>query len=115
MSQIFIGIFLDEDVNVLIAELVRSRGFSAISTSETGRKGKTDKEQLEFASKNKYTLLTHNRVDFENLAREYFENNTTHHGIIIAVRRSPQEIARRLLVILNDVPADEIINQIIYI
>jgi hypothetical protein len=38
-----------------------------------------------------------------------------HYGIIFAVRRPPQEIARRLLVILNQVTADEMENQVRYI
>jgi hypothetical protein len=38
-----------------------------------------------------------------------------HYGVIFAVRRSPQEIAQRLLVILNQVTADEMQNQVRYI
>lgn len=38
-----------------------------------------------------------------------------HGGIILAVRRPPQEIVRRLLVIINHVTADEMKNQIRYI
>jgi hypothetical protein len=38
-----------------------------------------------------------------------------HYGVIFAVRRSPQEIAQRLLVILNQVRADEMQNQVRYI
>ena len=115
MSSLFIGTFLDEDVNVLVAEIIRSRGFTVITTSEIGRKGKSDAQQLEFAVENEYIILTHNRVDFEDLAQNYFAENKTHCGIIIATRHSPQEIARRLLIILNNVTADEIVNQIIYI
>jgi hypothetical protein len=59
--------------------------------------------------------LTHNRADFEILAGEHFEADRTHFGIIIAVRRLPHELARRLLVILNDVAAEEMMNQVIYI
>jgi hypothetical protein len=33
-----------------------------------------------------------------------------HYGVIFAVRRSPQEIAQRLLVILNQVTADEMLS-----
>jgi hypothetical protein len=38
-----------------------------------------------------------------------------HYGVIIAVRRSPQEIAQRLLKILNQVTSDEMQNQVRYI
>jgi hypothetical protein len=54
-------------------------------------------------------------VDFEALARRYFEDKKRHSGIIIAVRRHPQELARRVLTLLNSLTADEIENQIRYI
>ena len=61
------------------------------------------------------TLLTHNRADFEVLAQQYFTTGQTHYGIIIAVRRLPYDIARRLFAILNQVTADEMQNQVRYI
>jgi len=115
MSQIFIELYLDEDVSVLIAELIRARGFSVTTTHTAKNLGKSDAEQIEFAVSQRKVLLTHNRVDFENLAKDYFIENKTHYGIIIAVRRLPNEMAQRLLTILNDVTGDEMINQIRYI
>jgi hypothetical protein len=38
-----------------------------------------------------------------------------HHGIILAVRRRPYEIARRLILILNQVTADEMRDQLRYV
>lgn len=115
MNELFIKFYLDEDVDILIAELIRSQKFQAISTNEVNRKGKSDPQQLEYAISRNYTIVTHNRVDFEQLAQAYFFGNQTHCGIIIAVQRSPHEIAARLLKILNDNTADEMTNQIIYI
>jgi hypothetical protein len=60
-------------------------------------------------------LLTHNRTDFEALAQQYFAAGQVHYGIIVAVRRPPQAITRRLLTILNQVTADEMENQLRYI
>jgi len=59
--------------------------------------------------------LTHNRIDFEGLAKEYYAFNKKHCGIIIAADNSPQEVVRRLITILNDLTADEIVNQVVYI
>jgi hypothetical protein len=56
------------------------------------------------------TLVTHNRTDFEELVHAYFASGQMHYGVIFAVRRSPQEIAQRLLVILNQVTADEMLS-----
>lgn len=75
----------------------------------------SDEEQLEFAVNEKRVLLTHNRVDFEELATQYFQENKTHYGIIIAVLRLPNETVKRLLEILNQNTVDEMINQIRYI
>jgi len=112
VNELFIKFYLDEDVEVLIAELIRSQNFQAVSTDEVGRKGKSDSQQLEYAVSQNYAIVTHNRMDFEELARAYFFNHQTHRGIIISVQRQPHEIVERLLKILNDFTADEMKNQI---
>lgn len=115
MSRLFIELYLDEDVSVLIADLLRSRGFVATTTQEAGNLGCADSRQLEYAANHRKALLTHNRADFELLAQKYFSEGRPHSGIVIAVRRSPIEIARRLLRILNSVTSDEMENQIRYV
>ena len=115
MSEIFIELYFDEDVSVLIADLIRARGFSVMTTYQAKNLRKSDAEQLEFAARQKKVLLTHNRVDFEKLAAKYFTENQTHYGIIITVRRLPNDMGQRTLKILNDITSDEIINQILYI
>ena len=115
MSRVFIELYLDEDVDVLIADLVRARGFTAITTQEAGQTGNSDDDQLAYAVSLQNSFLTHNRVDFEKLAQAYHAAGQPHYGIIIAVRRPPYEILRRLLRVLNNVTADEIQNQVRYI
>jgi len=100
---------------VLVADLLRARGFVATTTQEARNLGCSDREQLEYAITQRQALLTHNRADFELLARQYFSSGRSHHGIIVAVRRPATEIVRRLLVILNSVTRDEIENQLRYI
>jgi hypothetical protein len=51
----------------------------------------------------------------EELVQSYFNAGEMHCGVIFAVRRSPQEIAKRLLVILNQVTSQEMENQVRYI
>ncbi len=115
MNELFIRVYLDEDVNVLVAGIVRSQAFKILTASESRRKGKNDAEQLKYATENGYVILTHNRIDYEELARDYFTNNKTHNGIIIATRHPPYKIAERLFGILNNFAADEMTNQIVYI
>lgn len=115
MNELFTSVYLDEDVNVLIAKLVRLQNFRVLTATEANRRGKSDAEQLAFAAENGYAILTHNRRDFEELAQVYFMNNQMHGGIIVSVRRPPPKIVEKLLDILDDFTADEMINQIIYI
>ncbi len=115
MNDIFIKLYLDEDIDILIAELIRSQGFQAATTDELGRKGQSDLQQLEYAVSRQSVIVTHNRLDFEELMQRYFTESQTHYGIIIAVQRQPHDIAELLLKILNDFTADEMKNQIIYI
>ena len=115
MSSIFVELYLDEDVDVLVADLLKAKGFVAITARDAGLLHKDDDVQLEYAISRQKALLTHNRADFERLAQEYFSSGKTHSGIILAVRHSPYEIARRLLRILNQVTADEMRDQLRYI
>ncbi|MGH9897949.1 MAG: DUF5615 family PIN-like protein [Pyrinomonadaceae bacterium] len=81
----------------------RSTGTSSATAQAAGRKDEDDDEQLAYAVNQHQTLLTHNRDHFVALAQEYFTAGRKHYGIIIAVRRPPHEIVRRLLPILNQI------------
>ncbi|MEH2171763.1 DUF5615 family PIN-like protein [Nostoc sp.] len=115
MSNLFIRLYLDEDVNVLVADLLKARGFDALTVRDAGQLHRSDEEQMAYAATQGRTLVTHNRTDFEELIRAYFDSEQMHYGVIYAVRRPPQELAKRLLAILNQVTADEMENQVRYI
>ena len=115
MSRLFINLYLDEDVDVLIADLLRAYGYSVTTTAADGRLGTSDAEQLEYAAAQGMAILTDNRVDFEGLFQDYLTTGRSHAGILVAVRRLPHDILRRLLLVLNQVTADEMANQVRYI
>ena len=58
-------VYLDEDVDVLLARLLSSRGFDCLTASELGHLGWTDQQHLEWAAAEERIMITHNRVDFE--------------------------------------------------
>ena len=115
MSRLFIELYLDEDVNVLVANLLRGRGIVAITTREAGLLQNSDADQLAHAVSQGKTFLTHDRADFEALAQEYADANKKHYGIILEARHPPYEFVRRLMRIINQVTADEIEVQVRYI
>ena len=47
--------------------------------AEQATLGKTDREQLEFATAQGRCLLTHNRVDVERLHLQYIEEDRQHY------------------------------------
>jgi len=115
VNDLFIEIYLDEDVSVLVAELLRARGFVVVTTQQVGNLGTSDRDQLEYATSHQLTLLTHNRADFEKLTQEHYSLGVEHSGVIIAVRRPPMNLVKRLLGVIDSVARDEMRNQIIYI
>lgn len=98
---------------ILLADLIRARGFSVTTTRDAENLHASDEQQLAYAVQQQATFFTHNRTDFEDLATSYFTNNQ--HHAVIAVRNPVHEIARRLLIILNHVTADEMQDQLRYI
>lgn len=115
MNKLFVSIYLDEDVNVLLAEMLRNRGYDAVSTTETGMKGSSDRAQFEYAIENERAILTHNRVDFENLVQEYFSSHRKHYGVVISSRKPVKDILNNLLIVLNNYTSEEMQDQVIYI
>ena len=113
--RLFTALFLDEDVDILVARLLRARAFGVLTTVEAGRRGRDDEAQLAFAAASGYAIVTHNRADYENIARMYLAENRRHAGIIVAVRNPPHEIVRRLLRILDQLTADEMHDQLLYL
>ena len=113
--KLFASLYLDEDFSVLIAALLEAQGFDVTTARDEGMLGKSDPEQLEFASNHGRCIVTHNRVHFEQLHREYLESERHHWGIIISAHRRPYEIARRLARLLNALTADEIADNLFYV
>lgn len=115
MSGSWVELNLDEDVDPLLGKLIKARGYHYKTTMESGMIGATDSAQLTFACQEGRTIMTHNRAHFETLAAEFFDSGRMHPGIIIAVRRPPHQLARRLLAILGSTTREAIKNQLIYI
>lgn len=106
-------LYLDEDVHGLLAALLRARNISVETTQESNMLGESDEDQLTYAIKSKAALVTHNRVDFENLHTRYLEKSIKHYGIIILIRRDVHLMGNRLSRFLQT--HDEITNKLWYV
>jgi predicted nuclease of predicted toxin-antitoxin system len=111
---IFAAFYVDEDMSALVATLLRSRGLDITTVPEQKTLGKTDSEQLEFATSLGRCLLTHNRVDFERLHLQYMQEDRQHAGIIVIPQKNAYEVAQRIGLLANALMANEIMNQLLY-
>jgi hypothetical protein len=95
-------VYLDEDVDVLLAPLLAAHGIDCLTTLAAGNLGHTDAEQLEFALHESRVLITDNRTDFEILAVAWWGQQRGHAGIVPAVRRADTyDLLRHLLPVLQ--------------
>lgn len=94
-------VYLDEDVSVLLAELLRSRSVDAVTARDEKMLGKSDEEHFQYACTHQRTIITHNRVDFEHLYSSAVEKSIHNYGIIcLSRKRDVFETSRRIILLL---------------
>ena len=111
-----IKLYLNEDIPPDLAKLLRERGFDIISTYEVGVGGKSDEEQIEFASREGRVILSCNFHDFLKLAKEWFVAGKAHYGIIISYhqysRKDLGKLLQAIIELLNNITPEEIYNTV---
>ena len=113
MAKIFL--LLDEDVRPLLADILRQRGYDAVHVLDLQRTGKTDAEQLEYATNQQRAILTHNIRDFIRLNRQYRESGKEHFGILLSEQVSLRELLQRTLRFLGRRNAEEVKNNFFWL
>jgi len=109
------SLFLDEDVRVLLAEVLRSRGYLATHVIEVKRTGKSDAEQLAYAVKNGMAVLTHNVRDFIVLHKAFQTAGKNHFGIIVSEQIPFNDLLKRTLKCLSANSKESLINSLIWL
>ena len=76
--------------------------------------GRSDEEQLQYASGEARVLISSNVVDFARLNRQWTANGRDHAGIVLVQQRKwgPGELARRIVRLLRQVNAGDIRNRL---
>lgn len=93
-------LYMDEDsMDDALVHGLRSRGVDVMTAHEAGMIGRVDADHLEFASRVRRVLCTHNIGDFWALHTQYLEQGRNHTGIILMPqqRYATGELLRRLL------------------
>lgn len=107
-----IKLYIDEDLSDRIAVALRSKGFNVISAHEVDMRGRTDKEQLEYAIKHDRALLTRNVKHFVELQREYYKKGMSHSGMVVTDYLPLKTLIRRITNFLNARQRNEIKNNL---
>ena len=110
-----IKIYIDEDAmdRDLVAAL-RSRGIAVITALDAGLAGKSDDEQLAFASEQGCVLFTFNVSDFYRLHTKWADAEREHGGMMLAPQQrfSVGEQLRRILRLRATMTAASMRNQV---
>lgn len=110
-----LSLYLDEDSwDQDLARALRARGVDVVTTLNVGMEGRSDAEQLEWATAQARAVCSFNRGDFFRLHTEYLTQGRTHAGIILAQQQqySIGEQTRRLLKLIAAKSAEEMSEQI---
>jgi hypothetical protein len=107
-----ISIYCDEDVDILIKPLLEAKGFKVLTTLDEKMLGASDTQQLQHAMDKESILLTHNRLDFEQLYTQCTAEGSKYCGIVIATRRNVYELARRVSRVLSGYSSESIRNKL---
>jgi predicted nuclease of predicted toxin-antitoxin system len=110
-----IRLYFDHNANPRFARDLRTEGFDAIAAIELGQERFGDEAQLRWAVDHRRTLFTYDKADFSIIADAWITRGEDHTGIILS--KGPPllsygEISRRLLRLLNEVTAEEMVNRV---
>jgi uncharacterized protein with PIN domain len=108
-------LFLDENVPEAVAVALRLRGYDVGTTRQTGRRGLTDGQQLDYAHSQGRILFTHNVADFAKIHVEYVRKGREHSGIILARQLPIGFIVTALLKFLSSSKAKDVRNQVVWL
>ena len=101
-------LYLDENLNVQVAEALRARGYDAIHALTEGNRRLPDEQHLRYAAAQGRALVTHNFADYAGLHRSFIQQGEHHAGIILAPVRPLSELLPRLCKHLDTVsPAQQ--------
>lgn len=95
------AVYLDECIDVRLAETLRFRGFEVVTTRAVTRLGASDDSQLLYAAEHNLVVLTHNGKHYRRLHQRYLAEGRTHGGIAILPQSTPDRTRVRAALLLD--------------
>ena len=116
VDELFAALYLDEDMDVLIAAILRNKGFNVQTARDAGMLERDDADHFAYAAERELVMVTHNREDFKRLFEQYALEERPHSGVVTALRRSPNQVADLLISeVLNRYTKDEMRDRLLFV
>ncbi len=113
-----IRLYFDEDaMQHAVVVALRARRIDVLTASDCGMIGRSDEQDLHYATTNERALYSFNIRDYSLLHDQWVASGQEHSGIILAFqqRYSVGEQLRRLLHLLNRKSAEEMLSRLEYL
>ncbi len=92
-----IALYFDEDLQESdLIQALRLREADVLSSAEAGMNGRTDEEQLEFASSQNYDLYSHNTRDFYQLHTQFLTQGKSHAELFLGHNSNPDFFSQKI-------------------
>ncbi len=95
--------YFNENIAVQVPFLLSQQQIPCVHTISAGNRGVSDYEQLEYASKNGFVLVTHNRGHFYKQHTDWISKGKKHSGIIGLKEDPPDVLVAKLNKFLREI------------
>lgn len=108
-------LYLDEDVDPLLARALADRGYNVLTTHQAGRISAKDSDQLAFAAQEARAILIHNVAHFAGLAVEYARMGWERSGVVLSDQFPLKVLLPRALRLLQRNTAETLRNRVVWL
>ncbi|HET6884009.1 MAG TPA: DUF5615 family PIN-like protein [Pirellulales bacterium] len=118
LDSLFLRLYFDRHIIARLATDLRGRGFDVLRTEEAGNDTASDEDQLAYSTSANRVVLTFNTGDFANLHEQWIAESRSHAGIIVSRQLGSREygnLLQRMLRLLNELTADDMINNLVHL
>ena len=110
-----ISLYLDEHIQLALAEALRARGVDVLTTQEAENVGLGDLGQLTFAIESKRSLFSYNKRHFAKIHYEWMALKTPHRGIILSDQLAIGTVLRRVMKLYFSLNSEDMKNRLEYL
>ena len=108
-------LYLDEHVQIALAEALRARGVDILTTQEATNIGLDDASQLVFAAKKRRSLFSYDKRHFARIHYEWMGKKRQHAGITLSDQLAIGLLLRRLMKLHFSLNTEDMINRLEYL